>query len=114
MQGRFDGRSALATGAANGIGRATALRLASEGARVCLADVDEAGNAATLAQIEAAGGAAITCRCDVTDEASVLAAVTRAEQAHEPLRILSTPPALKVTTATWTRWPWTIESACRP
>ena len=88
MQGRFEARSALVTGAANGIGRATALRLASEGARVCLADVDEAGNGETLAQIEAAGGQAFACRCDVTDEASVLAAVTRAEQAHGPLRIL--------------------------
>ncbi|HCO43693.1 MAG TPA: hypothetical protein DIT63_06185, partial [Gammaproteobacteria bacterium] len=56
MQGRFEARSALVTGAANGIGRATALRLANEGARVCLADVDEAGNGETLAQIEAAGG----------------------------------------------------------
>ena len=88
MQGRFGGRSAIVTGAANGMGRATALRLASEGARLCLADVDEAGNAQTLAQIRAAGGEALACHCDVTDEASVAAMTARAEQAHGPLRIL--------------------------
>lgn len=88
MQGRFDGRSAIVTGAANGMGRATALRLASEGARLCLADVDETGNAQTLAQIRAAGGEALACHCDVTDEASVAAMTARAEQAHGPLRIL--------------------------
>ena len=88
MQGRFEGRSAIVTGAANGMGRATALRLASEGARVCLADVDEAGNAQTLAQIRAAGGEAFACHCDVTDEASVTAMTAAARQAHGPLRIL--------------------------
>lgn len=88
MQGRFEGRSAIVTGAANGMGRATALRLASEGARLCLADVDEAGNAQTLALIRAAGGEALACHCDVTDEASVAAMTGRAEQAHGPLRIL--------------------------
>lgn len=88
MQGRFEGRSAIVTGAANGMGQATALRLASEGARVCLADVDEAGNAQTLAQIKAAGGEAFACHCDVTDEASVAAMTARSEQAHGPLRIL--------------------------
>jgi NAD(P)-dependent dehydrogenase (short-subunit alcohol dehydrogenase family) len=88
MQGRFEGRSAIVTGAANGMGRATALRLASEGARLCLADVDETGNAQTLAQIRAAGGEALACHCDVTDEASVAAMTARAEQAHGPLRIL--------------------------
>jgi NAD(P)-dependent dehydrogenase (short-subunit alcohol dehydrogenase family) len=88
MQGRFEGRSAIVTGAANGMGQATALRLASEGARVCLADVDEAGNAQTLVRIKAAGGEAFACHCDVTDEASVAAMTARSEQAHGPLRIL--------------------------
>jgi len=88
MQGRFEGRSAIVTGAANGMGRATAIRLASEGARVCLADVDEAGNAQTLAQITGAGGDAFACHCDVTDETSVSAMTGRAELAHGPLRIL--------------------------
>jgi len=88
MQGRFEGRSAIVTGAANGMGRATAIRLASGGARVCLADVDEAGNAQTLAHIRGAGGDAFACHCDVTDETSVSAMTGRAELAHGPLRIL--------------------------
>lgn len=88
MQGRFEGRSAIVTGAANGMGRATAIRLASEGARLCLADVDQAGNAQTLAQIRAAGGEALACHCDVTDEASVAAMTAGAQQVHGPLRIV--------------------------
>ena len=56
--GRFDGKVALLTGAASGIGRATALRLASEGARIYGADVDEAGLEETTKLVEQAGGKA--------------------------------------------------------
>jgi meso-butanediol dehydrogenase / (S,S)-butanediol dehydrogenase / diacetyl reductase len=65
--GRFDGKVALLTGAASGIGRATALRLAAEGAAVFGADVDEAGLAATGEAIEAEGGTYASRRTDVTD-----------------------------------------------
>lgn len=102
MQGRFEGRSAIVTGAANGMGQATALRLASEGARVCLADVDEAGNAQTLAQIKAAGGEAFACHCDVTDEASVAAMTARSNRLMARCASCSTTPAPRVTTATST------------
>lgn len=53
---RFEGKSAIVTGAASGIGRATAIRLASEGADVAIFDINEDGLKETAATIEAAGG----------------------------------------------------------
>jgi NAD(P)-dependent dehydrogenase (short-subunit alcohol dehydrogenase family) len=72
---RFEGKVALVTGAASGIGRATAERLAREGARVMAVDVrDDA-----LASLEGpARDAVATARCDVADPASVAAAVDAA------------------------------------
>lgn len=72
---RFEGKVALVTGAGSGIGRAVALRLASEGARVFCVDLFEQGVTATKAQIEAAGGRAEAHACDVSDEAAVRACV---------------------------------------
>src|SRR4051794_21293602 len=59
----LEGRVALVTGGARGIGAATARRLAAEGARVALADLDAAAAAATADQID---GGAIGLGCDVT------------------------------------------------
>ena len=70
---RFEGKTALVTGGAKGIGAATATRLASEGASVVVADFDEAAAAETAERI---GGRAI--RCDVTSRADVEAAVALA------------------------------------
>jgi NAD(P)-dependent dehydrogenase (short-subunit alcohol dehydrogenase family) len=61
------------TGAGSGIGRACAVRFASEGGRIAVADVVEEGGRETVAQIEAAGGEAAFLRVDVTDEESVAA-----------------------------------------
>jgi meso-butanediol dehydrogenase/(S,S)-butanediol dehydrogenase/diacetyl reductase len=75
---RFDGKAVLVTGAAGGIGRATALRLADEGARVACTDVDAAGAAATAEAIRGSGGAAVAGACDVADPAACAASVEQA------------------------------------
>ncbi|MDQ8706506.1 3-oxoacyl-ACP reductase FabG [Streptomyces sp. LHD-70] len=70
-------RVAVVTGAARGIGAATAIRLAAEGRAVAVIDLDEAACKDTVEQIQAAGGKAIAVGCDVSDEAQVEAAVAR-------------------------------------
>ena len=69
----FSGRVALVTGAAAGIGRATALAFANEGLKVMVSDVDVAGGEATVELIRTAGGDASFTRCDVTRDAEVQA-----------------------------------------
>ncbi len=75
---RFEGRVALVTGAASGIGRASAVRLAGEGASVYGTDLDEAGLAETAGLAGTTGGEIETGLCDVSDPASCSAAVEAA------------------------------------
>jgi NAD(P)-dependent dehydrogenase (short-subunit alcohol dehydrogenase family) len=76
--GEFDGQVALVTGAASGIGRASARLFAEAGARVVVADIDRPGAEDTAAVIEQAGGEALAVEVDVADSASVQAMVAAA------------------------------------
>lgn len=77
------------TGAGAGIGRATALGFAREGAAVAVADVDERGGAETVRLVEAAGGRARFVRADVSDEAQVEAMVRTTVDAFGALHCAS-------------------------
>jgi NAD(P)-dependent dehydrogenase (short-subunit alcohol dehydrogenase family) len=72
---RFDGKVAIMTGAGSGIGRATALRLASEGARVAVVDLSSDAAEAVVGEIEATGATAAVRLADVSDEPAVRDAV---------------------------------------
>jgi NAD(P)-dependent dehydrogenase (short-subunit alcohol dehydrogenase family) len=82
MAGLVDGKVALVTGAASGIGRSTALVFAREGARVIAADIDERGGGETVEAIRHAGGQARFVRCDVVKAADVQDAVAAAVAAY--------------------------------
>ena len=75
---RFEGRRAVVTGAASGIGRATALRLANEGAEVLVGDIDVGGGEALA---ESSGGRIAFQRSDVTDAAQIEALMATADDA---------------------------------
>jgi len=66
MSGKLNGRSALVSGSGRGIGRAIALKLASEGASVVINDIDEEPASSIVKEIEDAGGRAVSCVGDVT------------------------------------------------
>jgi NAD(P)-dependent dehydrogenase (short-subunit alcohol dehydrogenase family) len=71
----LEGKSALVTGGASGIGRATALAFAREGARVAVADIMQDAAQRTVTEIEAMGGEALAIACDVTDDDAVKAMI---------------------------------------
>ncbi|MCC8949944.1 glucose 1-dehydrogenase [Bradyrhizobium sp. Arg62] len=77
MAGILDGKAALVTGGGSGIGRATAIAMAREGARVAVSDLSKDGIEETVALINAAGGQSIAIQGDVTDEADVANMVAR-------------------------------------
>lgn len=82
---RFEDRVAIVTGAARGIGRAIAERLASEGATVAVADIDEAGAQTTA---EAIGGSSFAVACDVAEPDSVAALHTEVASRAGKLDVL--------------------------
>lgn len=80
-KGDFAGKVAFVTGAANGIGRATALAFAREGASVVVADVSEKRNEETARMIKDLGGHALAVRCDVMRAEDVKAALEKTVEA---------------------------------
>lgn len=86
---RFAGRTAVVTGAASGIGRATALRLAREGAAVACVDRNANGAAETAAAIRADGARAFDVACDIARSAEVNAAARRIETELGPASALA-------------------------
>jgi NAD(P)-dependent dehydrogenase (short-subunit alcohol dehydrogenase family) len=76
---RLDGRIAIVTGASSGFGRATAVRLAEEGARVVVADLDGPGGEETVALVEKTGAAGELVVGDVATDAGARALVARAQ-----------------------------------
>jgi len=87
--GRHEGRSAFVTGAASGIGRATTIRLAAEGAKVTAADLDEAGVKATVDTLTEAGGTAQAIALNVSDREAVDAAIAGHVSAYGGLDLLA-------------------------
>ncbi len=88
MSGRLDGKRTAITGGASGIGLATALRFAAEGARVGIIDIDAAGVQRTVEAIAAGGGEAMPLVADVTQESSVAAAFEAATEAWGGLDVV--------------------------
>jgi NAD(P)-dependent dehydrogenase (short-subunit alcohol dehydrogenase family) len=109
--GRFTGKVAFITGAATGIGRATALAFAREGASVVVADVSEQDNHETARLIDEAGGRVLAVRCDVTSSDEVKAALDQTIKAFGHLDIAfnnagveqDTKPLADLTEAEWDR-----------
>jgi len=82
MEKMFEGKTALVTGGSSGIGRATALAFAGEGAGVVVADVVVPGGEETVSMIQNAGGEAVFVKVDVTSPAEVEAMVRQAVETY--------------------------------
>jgi 2-hydroxycyclohexanecarboxyl-CoA dehydrogenase len=85
---RFTGRTVVVTGGGGGIGGASCRRFGAEGARVAVLDVNLETAQATAAAVNAAGGTAAAFRCDITDRASVDAAVAGVRSELGPIDVL--------------------------
>jgi len=108
---RFADQVAFVSGAGAGIGRATALAFAGEGASVVIADVDEQANTDTARMIETAGGQVIAVRCYVTRAQDLQAAIDATVEAFGGLDVAfnnagveqPTAPAADITEEDWDR-----------
>lgn len=107
---RFEGKSVIVTGAAHGIGRASALRFASEGASVAVVDVREEEAARVAEECAAAGGRGLAYRADVSDPDEVAAVVAEIvdrfggiDVVHSNAGRLTAGTVLEVTLEEWNR-----------
>lgn len=110
MNQRFDQQTVVVTGGGGGIGGATCRRFAAEGARVAVLDRDLAAAEQVAESIRAAGGQARAWRCDITDRASVDAAIAAIETDLGPVAVLVNnagwdvfKPFVKTVPAEWER-----------
>ncbi len=87
--GRLDGRTALISGAASGIGRGAAMLFAQEGAAIVAADIDESGGKAVVDTIKSAGGRAVFAKLDVTNEGHWESATAFAVEQYGSLNIVA-------------------------
>jgi 2-hydroxycyclohexanecarboxyl-CoA dehydrogenase len=94
MMQRFEGKTVIVTGGGGGIGGATCRRFAAGGARVAVLDLNAEAAEKVAAAIRAEGGQAAAIQCDITDRASVDAAVAATETQLGPVVVL-------VNTAGW-------------
>jgi NAD(P)-dependent dehydrogenase (short-subunit alcohol dehydrogenase family) len=109
--GQVEGKVALVTGGASGIGAACAMTLAREGAKVVVTDIDDRGGDSVVKAIAGAGGEAIYLRQDVTDEARWAEIVAEIEKRFRRLDVLvsnagigiGAPTILEMTLADWRR-----------
>ncbi len=108
----LQGRVGVVTGGASGIGRALAEALAREGAKVVVADLDEAGMAGVLAGIRGRGGEALAVRTDVGDLASVRALADRVFEAFGRVHVLCNNAGVALwgglEAATHRDWQWAL------
>jgi NAD(P)-dependent dehydrogenase (short-subunit alcohol dehydrogenase family) len=86
--GRLIGRTALITGGGSGIGRACALLFASEGARLCVADKNEAAAGEVCEEVAHGGGVGLPCGVDVSDRAACFEMVQRCDEQLDGVDVL--------------------------
>lgn len=83
----LDGKVAIVTGGASGIGRALATQLAARGVRVVVGDLDESGSQMTVSAIRANGGEAVSLRADAANESDIAALIALADRQYAPVDI---------------------------
>ena len=86
--GRLNGKVAIISGAASGIGLATAVRFAGEGAAVVIGDLNQEGGDSAVRQCKENGGRAVFQKCNVQNEAEIKALVDRALSEYGKLDII--------------------------